>query len=103
MDAAEAHTEKYLRHLGFTDIVHEPDGNVPPDFVLNGRIAVEVTRLLHRGSEQLRPIEETAIPLMQRFQKVLKSLGPPEARSRVGSYSYVFNGRLKTGGRSGRS
>ena len=46
MDAAEAHVEKYLRHLGFTDIVHEPDGNIPPDFVLNGRIAVEVTRLL---------------------------------------------------------
>jgi hypothetical protein len=77
MDVAEAHTEKYLRHLGFTNIVHEPDGNVSPDFVLNGRIAVEVTRLLHRGSEQLRPLEETAIPLMQRFQKVLESLGPP--------------------------
>ena len=38
MDVAEAHTEKYLRHLGFTNIVHEPDGNVSPDFVLNGRI-----------------------------------------------------------------
>ena len=77
MDAAEAHVEKYLRHLGFSDIVYEPDGNVPPDFVVNGRIAVEVMRLLHRSSGQLRPLEETAIPLMQRFQKVLESLGPP--------------------------
>jgi hypothetical protein len=81
LDAAEAHVEKYLRHLGFTDIVHEPDGNIPPDYVLNGRIAVEVTRLLHHehSSGQVRPLEETAIPLMHRFQKLLESLGAPRS------------------------
>jgi hypothetical protein len=35
----------YLRHLGYVDVVHEPDGNVTPDFLVDGRIAVEVRRL----------------------------------------------------------
>lgn len=34
-----------LIHQGFTDLKYEPDGNVPPDIVPNGNIAIEVRRL----------------------------------------------------------
>ena len=45
MDDSEARIAAYLAHRGFTDVVYEPDGNVPPDFLVDGRIAVEVRRL----------------------------------------------------------
>ena len=41
----ETAVDRFLRHSGFTDLVFEPDGNIPPDFVVEGRIAVEVRRL----------------------------------------------------------
>src|SRR5882762_8813042 len=77
MDEGEQIASKYLRHLGFENIIHEPDGNVTPDFLVNNRIAVEVRRLNqneiidsgHRG------LEVTAIPLMMKFNKLLSSLG----------------------------
>lgn len=37
--------EKCLRNQGFEKIKYEPDGNIPPDFVLNDKIAIEVRRL----------------------------------------------------------
>ena len=40
MDATEAVIEQYLKSVGFTDVVHEPDGKVPPDFLVDGSIAV---------------------------------------------------------------
>jgi len=45
MDSSETLAKEYLRFLGYTDIIYEPDGNIPPDFLVNGRIAVEVRRL----------------------------------------------------------
>jgi hypothetical protein len=35
----------YLTSRGHAEIDYEPDGNVPPDFLINGKIAVEVRRL----------------------------------------------------------
>jgi hypothetical protein len=55
MDEAEAHIHKYLAHRGFVDIKHEPDGNVPPDFLVNDRIAVEVRRLIQHEDSAGRP------------------------------------------------
>jgi len=59
--------------------VYEPDGNVPPDFLVQGTIAVEVRRL--NQNERNRPgprgLEETATPLIKSFQSLLRSLGPP--------------------------
>jgi len=45
MDSSERIVYQYLSYQGFSDVAYEPDGNVPPDFLLNGRIAVEVRRL----------------------------------------------------------
>ncbi|WP_420315976.1 hypothetical protein [Ekhidna sp.] len=49
-----------LHHQGFEKIQFEPDGNVPPDLLINDQIAIEVRRLNqnqitengHRGLEQ---------------------------------------------------
>ncbi|MEZ4719401.1 MAG: hypothetical protein R2851_25450 [Caldilineaceae bacterium] len=30
---------------GFENVVYEPDGNIPPDFLVDERIAIEVRRL----------------------------------------------------------
>jgi len=79
MDATEKLVADFLAHRGYTDVVYEPDGNVPPDFLVEGRIAVEVRRLNQNytkgGSTQ--GLEEVAIPLWRRVQKLALSLGPP--------------------------
>ena len=79
MNAAELIAEKYLHHIGHEVVEFEPDGNVTPDFLVNKRVAVEVRRLNQNyedASGYTRGLEETAIPLVQKFERLLKSLGP---------------------------
>ncbi len=45
MNREESVVRQYLEHVGFQDIKYEPDGNIPPDFLVGGRVAVEVRRL----------------------------------------------------------
>ena len=45
MNKEEKIVHEYLKSKGFKLIKPEPDGNVPPDFSINGKIAVEVRRL----------------------------------------------------------
>lgn len=65
MDSSEAAIQRLLAHMGFTDITYEPDGNIPPDFVVNGQIAVEVRRLNQNFDDGLgtRGLEEVTAPL----------------------------------------
>lgn len=82
MDLSESLAENFLRSVGFDDVVYEPDGNVPPDFLVDQRIAVEVRRLnqLHESSEgDKEPLEKVSEPIAERIQKYLESLGPPRA------------------------
>lgn len=78
MDDSEQLADQYLRQLGAGAVVFEPDGNVTPDFSLDGRIGVEVRRL---NQNYIRPdgsregIEELAIPLWQRLKRLLRSAG----------------------------
>lgn len=83
MDDSEKAVENYLAYLGLERIVYEPDGNVPPDFLVNGRVAIEVRRLnQNEGTESgFRGLEEVAIPLQMRVRKLLASLGPPRSGS----------------------
>jgi len=83
MDASEAIAEKLLKHMGFTSVVYEPDGNVPPDFLADGRVAVEVRRLNqnHDSGDGKRGLEEVAIPLWKQIEKLAHSLGPPVSES----------------------
>jgi hypothetical protein len=81
VDDSEQVANAYLHHLGFESVVFEPDGNVPPDFLVDHRIAVEVRRL--NQNEQMGPrfrgLEEVAIPLHMKISKLLAALGPPKS------------------------
>ncbi|MFY0639518.1 MAG: hypothetical protein JXR16_00635 [Bermanella sp.] len=106
MDSSEKLAKKFLQSLGFSDILFEPDGNIPPDFLVNKKIAVEVRRLnqnyenngVHKG------LEESEIPLWHKFERTIKNYGKPIAgKSYFVSYEYsrpiaqweVIEGSLK--------
>lgn len=88
MDASEALVEQYLHSLGHTKVVYEPNGNVPPDFLVDDRIAVEVRRLNLNVTDgnKVKGLEETAIPLAKIMAKELESFGAPT----YGQSWYVF-------------
>jgi len=82
MKDSERIAAEYLRSCGYTDIEHEPDGNVPPDFLIERNIAIEVRRLnqnIITKDERVRGLEETFIPLLQRIKRYLPTLGSSEA------------------------
>lgn len=76
MDSAEAKVKEYLQCLNFKNIVYEPDGNIPPDFLCDGRVAVEARRLLQIDKNQ-KSLEESSIPLRLRMKKLLAEFGEP--------------------------
>jgi len=81
MDKTEKIAEEHLKSRGYATVVYEPDGNVPPDFLVDGRIAVEVRRL-NQNEETAggyRGLEELSIPLLKQVQRFLKTLGPADA------------------------
>ncbi len=79
MNATEHLIYEYLRYNGYTEIAFEPDGKVPPDFLVDGRIAVEARRLNQYYMASSRPhgLEEDARPLRDSIEKLAHSLGPP--------------------------
>ena len=82
MDAAEAIAQRLLTST-FTTVVHEPDGNVPPDFLADHRVAVEVRRLNQHfdSGHGKQGLDEVAIPLWQHVAKLATSLGPSNGES----------------------
>src|SRR5437867_7019158 len=77
MDSSERIVSEYLSHHGFRDVVFEPDGDRTPDFLLNGRIAVEVRRLNQNEDTPNGPrgLGEGAIPLQAKVSRLLGTLG----------------------------
>jgi hypothetical protein len=67
MNREEKIAEAYLKSLGFKNVVFEPDGNIPPDFSMDGRIAVEVRRLNQHffTKDEVRGLEEGRLPLFK--------------------------------------
>jgi hypothetical protein len=57
------------------------DGNVPPDFLVDGRIAVEVRRLNQNEETPTGPrgLEEIEAPLRDKIERLLQSIGSPSA------------------------
>jgi hypothetical protein len=91
MNRSEKLVFEYLTARKFSDIIHEPDGNVPPDFVVDGRIAVEVRRLNENEKTATghRGLEEVSKPLTALIKKALVAMGPPRyGVSWFVSYSY---------------
>src|ERR1700733_14207456 len=95
MDGSEQLVENYLKHIGFKDVLYEPDGNVPPDFLADGRVAIEVRRLNQNyddgGGRGLRGLEEVAIPLWRRVRDYLTNLGPAPASGQSWFVFYRFS------------
>ena len=79
MDTSEILVKAYLKSCGFAEIEYEPDGNVPPDFLCDKQVAVEVRRLNqnHNDGQGSKGLEETAIPLWEYVHEFLLKLGPP--------------------------
>ncbi len=72
---AEREAEEYFQNQGFKT-VSEPDGNIPPDLLLNGAIAVEVREL----NENLNGVglDVDSIRLHDAFRDVMAPFGPPD-------------------------
>lgn len=77
MDSCEALARDHLLGRGYRDVVYEPDGKVPPDFVVDGRIAVEVRRLNENERDATRPkgLNVVAAPLLARVQSLCHAHG----------------------------
>lgn len=81
MDSSETLIKKHLELRGFSRIVFEPDGNIPPDFLVEDRIAIEVRRLNQglKSGDKIEGLEESAYPLYGKIGSLLKTLGPPRS------------------------
>jgi len=78
MKADEDIVDSYLKSLDLGEVVYEPDGTVPPDFLIDGRIAVEARRLnqSYETDGNSRGLEEDSIPLRQSLERLLEGFGP---------------------------
>jgi hypothetical protein len=75
MNLDEARVFKYLKvHFG-ENVVFEPDGNIPPDFLVDFVFAVEARRLNQNFSRsgKYQGLEELSIPIRDMYNDVLKS------------------------------
>ena len=79
MKISERLVDDFLAYHGYRDVVYEPDGEVPPDFLLDGRIAVEARRLNqnYKTGAHTQGLEKLRIPLQCKIKKLVLSLGPP--------------------------
>ncbi len=79
MDSCEKLVDAHFRHRGFIDVVYEPDGNIPPDFLVNGNIAIEVRRLNQNDftGTEAKGLEVVEIPLWMKVKSLLSRMGPP--------------------------
>jgi hypothetical protein len=76
MNKDEKLAYQFLKYSGFKNIIHEPDGNIPPDFLCDLKIAVEVRRLNQHidYNNNQKPIEELNFRLIPRINELFKSL-----------------------------
>jgi hypothetical protein len=73
LKSEEKIAETYFKSIGYKEIVFEPRGNRTPDFVIDGKIAVEVRRLnqFHNGN----PIEKVRHSLLPKIINQIESFG----------------------------
>ncbi len=84
MDREESIVMEYLKSMGHTDIVYEPDGNIPPDFLINGKIAVEVRRLnqhFRQATKAPEPLESLTFSIIPKIVKILKDFSTYKTES----------------------
>ncbi len=92
MDESEVLVDRYLNNLGHSP-TYEPDGNIPPDFLLeDGKTAIEVRRLNQNfnDGQASKGLEEVSISLDQKMKELLNGRGPPTERV-AWTVSYKFH------------
>jgi hypothetical protein len=71
----EINAKKYLESQGFKKILYEPDGNIPPDFLIDSTIAIEVRRLnqhIESGKAGgFEPVEKLHFSLLPKIETLL--------------------------------
>jgi len=74
MRREEAIAEKFLKKT-YAKIVYEPDGNIPPDFLIDDSVAVEVRRLNQniKHDDTFKGIEIDQIKLKKIFESILRT------------------------------
>ena len=80
MDAAEMLSKAFLRSQGFNTVEYEPDGNIPPDFLCDGGVAVEVRRLNHHfdaDGESPESLDKKGVAIWNTVKGILREIGPP--------------------------
>lgn len=90
---------QYLESLDFENIVHEPDGNIPPDFLIDNKIGIEVRRLNqnYMSGDRNNGLEEIQFPLLHKIQNLLSEI---KSDSFEKSYfiSYTFRRPISSNG-----
>lgn len=83
MKKSEVIVEKLLKDMGFQSVVYEPDGNIPPDFLADCRVAIEVRRLnqTYDDGNGKRGLEEFDIPLYHKIKSLAQKIGPSDGES----------------------
>ena len=80
MNDDEKIANEFLSAIGFKNIEYEPNGNIPPDFLVNNKIAIEVRRLNQHtkvyGNE--KPLEDIYFKLIPRINNTLKEFEAKE-------------------------
>ncbi len=77
MKSEERITKDFFKNIGYSNILFEPNGNIPPDFVIDGEIAIEVRRLNKHLSvgNKIVPIEDLKFKLIPKVEDLLRSFG----------------------------
>lgn len=92
LDFCEMKVKEYLHHCGHTEVLFEPEGpSKPPDFLVDGRFAVEATRLLEHEvvNGNPRSLTQTFLPLQHMVLSIADSIGPP-----IPSRTWVIHGTV---------
>jgi hypothetical protein len=83
MDSSEQLAAIFLEQLELGPVIHEPDGNVPPDFLVAGEIAVEVRRLnqSYETNDSFEGLESAQAAITRFLRTTLPRYGSPDGES----------------------
>jgi hypothetical protein len=75
MKKDESIAYSFLSNLSIGTVLHEPDGNIPPDFSINSSIGIEVRRLNQHyfNNNSAEGLEQFRIPLFKMLRNVFQS------------------------------
>lgn len=75
MKPEEVAAHNYLKNSYGSEIIFEPDGNIPPDFLVQGRFAVEVRRLNQQfvNNDNAEGLEILTSSIFKAIDEALKS------------------------------